>query len=292
MAAPAGGGGFGNIGDALHGAIGNLFGGGHGGNDVDIDLNTDSNILSQFPVGDAVNDILGNLLDVEVTLDPLEAILGDIDIPVNLDLNALNPSQLLNTIVDGDILFDSGSGLLGGILGNDNETDTDLSLDLGLGLGDVIPGGGLLDSILDIDIGLDPIESLLGDIDIGIDLQAGLLNPQELLSIEIGSFNGDGVVGGIVDAVLGSDGILGNVIGDGLSAIIPWPEASVGGGNSGGLGGVLDNVLGGGGGISLPDPIGSITEGLGTIFHGASSSHGGSSSGGGLIGGLFGGLFG
>lgn len=139
------------------------------GADTDIVIPIDIAFIDSPLLNDGLN----------ISLDPIESLTGDIDLDLTAAgnlfgdmapglIDALNGgtggddplSQIGNTVSDAlDHLlpFDSGTG------------DTDLSLDTHLGLGDT--------SILDnaTDLVLDPVEHLVGDIDIGGDIGLGLL---------------------------------------------------------------------------------------------------------------------
>ncbi|MAY99682.1 MAG: hypothetical protein CMH32_04055 [Micavibrio sp.] len=149
---------------------------------------------------DPVLDTLDNLDDTVTTLtdtvtDALDGIvsgigLGDIlpgdgdpndtDVTVDLGIDALD-SDVLDTVLDatlnpvedlvGDVDLDLGLGL--DLLGTDTdqsgEADTDISIQTNIDLiDDTLLGGG-------IEISLDPIEEIVGDIDLDLGLGADLL---------------------------------------------------------------------------------------------------------------------
>ncbi len=141
------------------------------GPDTDIVIPLDLDLLD--------SNLLGNGL--EISLDPVEALVGDID----LDLTVAG--DLLGDIADGlidneaggsatdNILSDLGdtlTGIAGGILDMEGDAgDTDILLDTGLD----IPGAELVYNATEIL--LDPVENILGDIDITGDTAIDLLNP-------------------------------------------------------------------------------------------------------------------
>lgn len=175
----------------------------------------DFDLLVDGDLGIVGTDILD--VDIDAILDPVESIIGDIDTAI-----------------------DTGLDLFGGE--TDNAVgDTDIVIDLGV--------AGL---DLDLDIPLDPIEDIIGDIDLGVGSDIDLLG----LGTEDGSL-------------------------DVLDEVISWPESTIQN--------VADNLLGGdelGGGLGalLPDPIGDVVEGLGILDVGGHSGSGGGLFGGGLFG--------
>ena len=113
-------------------------------------------------------------LDAAVPLDPVEALLGDIDLDVDLGDDAADPVATvvaeadplaevvdladaeIADLADLDPLADGGLDLLAPDLGGDAAAgDTDVTLDAGP---------------LDAAVPLDPVEALLGDIDLDVDL--------------------------------------------------------------------------------------------------------------------------
>lgn len=200
-----------------------------------------------------------DLLDggIEIPLDPVEEIIGDVDIDLGLatgllediadpllndGLGGTGDETILSDVGDvaGDIAQDIVGGLAGGLTGGDEaildvgldltgeeetanaEGDTDISVDLGLG-----------DAVLpDIEIPLDPVEDIIGDIDLDLD------------------------VSGVLGMLGGGDTTPDN------SDTETWTETA-----GDGVGGLFDDIIGGIGGNSdpLPDPVGSIAEGLGVL---------------------------
>jgi hypothetical protein len=141
-------------------------------NDHDILLTTDLNILGL--------DVVNALDGLHIPLDPVEALLGDID----LDLNV-------------------ASGLVNSLLGG-NSDDTDVGVDLSGVLNNlpIVEDLGVLDLLNDVpilaDIGLDnvlenlpllpgaenillnPVEDLLGDVDLNLVLSLDLFNTSNI----------------------------------------------------------------------------------------------------------------
>ena len=109
------------------------------GDQADTDLIVDGDV-----------DVAGlNLVDVDadVLLDPVEAVAGDIDVALDAGIDLLNPGA--ETTAGGD--------------------DTDLTVDSGLDLA----GTDVLD--VDADVPLDPLEAVIGDLDVDLDTQIDLL---------------------------------------------------------------------------------------------------------------------
>ena len=258
--------------------------------DVDLDLTAAADLLGQTAdglidtvaggsdgetllsgVGDLVGNVVGDILpgmggddlsDPDIVLDSALDVLGTGVAGDVLDV-VVDPVEAL-TGSDIDILAAQHIDLFGAGETSNAAGDTDLSIDLDIGvLGIDLPP-------LDLDIPLDPVESILGDIDFDLHGAIDLLNPAGL-----GDIAGDLLNGG----------------GDGAGDILAWPENILpDAGNI--LGGGL---LGGDGGLGnvLPDPLGSVAEGLGLLPF--AQDNGGSSHGGGLFGGgglLGGSLFG
>lgn len=196
--------------------------------DTDITLNTDLDLID--------SDILN--IDIDIPLDPLEAIIGDVDIDLGAATDILGDTAdaLLNAGQGGtgeeNILTavnDVVEGIVDTVLNtDDNPQDTDLDLDLDVNL----LGNDVVDLDL-VDISLDPVEDILGDIDIELDVALDLLSlnttPSDVLA-------DDGIIGW-TENLLGTDN---NLFGDLVS----------------GLGGDFD---------ALPDPVGTIAEGLGVL---------------------------
>ncbi len=201
-------------------------------NDFDLHVGTDVALL-----GLTLPD-----LGLDIPLDPVEALLGDIDVSLDIgeilaglpllgggadngdtniqlagitDIPALTP---VISIVDGlfnpvedlagdiDILGDLHVGLLG--IGQDGTgPDTDITLPLDLDLA----GGNLLNDALSIS--LDPLENIIGDVDLDLSVAGNIL--------------GD-VADGLVDNIAGGTGTdnilsdVGNVTSDLVSDLLPF----------------------------------------------------------------------
>ncbi len=275
------------VGDLVHNLAGDLLPDiGHGSPLANLGLDLFGNGETDNGAGDT-DLALGNT-GFDIPLDPLEQLTGDIDLDITdigglvaditggigniggdaqnpdltleSDLGALNQivpqldiAQALDAIepLTGDI--DLASGVTLDLLG-DNETDnaagdSDIDLDLDLN----VLGIDIVE-IDFLDIPLDPIEHIVGDIDLNLNTALDLLNPQV----------NDGGVGDLLNN--NGDGFLGwteNVLPD-LGDLF---------GDSGSHG--IENIL--------PAPVGDIAEGLGGLLGGLHND------GGGLLGG---GLFG
>lgn len=146
------------------------------GPDTDIVIPLDLDLID--------SDLLGS--NLEVSLDPVEAFLGDIDLDLTI------AGDILGNVADGLIdneaggsatdnilsgLGDTLAGVAGDILDTDGEAgDTDILLDTGLD----IAGAELVDNATEIL--LDPVENIIGDIDITGDTSIDLLNPGDFAS--------------------------------------------------------------------------------------------------------------
>ncbi|NEW95138.1 hypothetical protein, partial [Rhodopseudomonas sp. BR0M22] len=174
-----------------------------GGSDTDLTLDLDAALPGGLPI-DTIT------ADLNVNLDPVEAVVGDIDLPidVNLDLSGINLGDVTGAIggTTGTI-GDTIGGLtdtLGGItdgLGTtpSGSSDTDLTLDLDAAL----PGGLPIDTITaDLNVNLDPVEAVVGDIDLPIDA-----------NLDLSGVNLGGTLGDVTGAIGGATGDLGGVTG-------------------------------------------------------------------------------
>lgn len=242
--------------------------------DIDLDLGAATNLLGQtaqgivdeFAGGSGAETLLsgigGGLAGLGGGLLPgiggdggHDDVTADIDLGLfNHDLVDLDVAEALDVIepLVGDVDLASGVGL--DLLG-DHETsnkagDTDIDLDLDINL-----LGMDIVEIDFIDVPLDPLEAILGDIDINLNAALDLLNP-------------DCNDGGVADLLHNNGG------GDGLLA---WTENLLPD-----LGGLLGHDIDHGLGSILPAPVGDIAEGLGGLLGGESS--GGLFGGGGLFG--------
>lgn len=157
----------------IHSILSLLNDGGHEHRpgDTDIGLGLDT-VLGDFSLLNGVTDI---------ALDPIEDLLGDVDVLADLGIKLFDTSGI-----------DNGAG------------DTDLTLDLGLGA----LGGGLIDGGLDIP--LDPVEAILGDIDIDLGLATNLLGQtaQGIVDEFSGGSADDTLLSGVGDFVSGIAGAL------------------------------------------------------------------------------------
>lgn len=214
-----------DIGDGVADLAGQLLPGLSGGdeNTPDITADADVGVLDQ-QVAD---------LDIDEMLDPVEPLIGDAEADTDIGLDLLGGNETDNAAGDTDI-------------------DTDLDLDL---LGQDVVEIDL------IDVPLDPVEELTGDIDLGLNAALDLLN----------SDADDGGVNDLLDNEAGSDTILGN-----------WTENDLP--DAGDLFGDGDQGLG----SILPEPVGDIGEGLGGLLGGGDDLSGGGLFGGHQGGGLFG----
>lgn len=190
-----------------------------GGDSPDVFANADIGLLG--------NDIAD--IDQGALLDPLEPVTGDVDLYLGTGLDLLGDSETNNTAGDSDISID-------------------LDLDV---------AGIELPDVDFIDIPLDPIEDILGDIDLDINGAIDLLNA-------------DADDGGISDLAGGSGS------GDDIAG---WPENTLP--DAGDISGAIGDTLG----SALPDPVGGVAEGLGSILGGNGDQQ---PHNGGLLGGLFG----
>lgn len=206
--------------------------------DLDIGLELTNDLLGGVPVvGDVLDGILGGGSgngDTDLALGGLGGLL-DADVTNGIVETILNPVE--NLIGDTDIGGAIGIDLLG--LGSGQSgPDSDISIPLDLALID--------DTILGdtLDISLDPLENIIGDMDLDLGVAGNLL--------------GD-VAGGMFDNIAGGNGEndLLNQIGDGLSDVI---------GDLIPVGGDADTDLSLGTGIDILD-TGLIDNGLGVVLN-------------------------
>jgi hypothetical protein len=255
---------------SLTGLADSLLGG--GSSDADSDL--------------VVNNDLG-LQQINVNLDPVEGLVGDIDIladashtdssaTLGLDALALG-GQIVDTAipVDAGTAADSLDSLLGGVSPGG---DTGLPLDTGslTGLADGLLGGGASPeastaSGSDMPLSTDTVESIIADVSsIGsaADSAISLLAAQD--------------TGGAGS----TDGILSDAS---LSDIAAWPQNTIADATD--MASSLGSLVGGiaDGAQALPEPTGTVSEGLGLVA-GSGDHSGGLLSG--LHSGHHGGLFG
>lgn len=212
------------IDSVLAGVGDNLLGGDNdGGYDSDLVAGLDVDALDNTVLGDAVDPIVGavdNITDdLDIVLDPVEDLVGDVDLGLAGGIDLLGDSETSN---------DAG--------------DTDLNLGANLDVLDT--------DIVDIDLGevnLDPVEAVIGDVDLDLGLATDLLNnaadpdlnaglggsgDNTLLS-DVGGFaedTGEVLVGGILEGA--EDALLDDFdpqIGD-LLAVDGGDDTSGGGG--------------------------------------------------------------
>ena len=212
-----------------------------GENNTNQDGNGDTDIVADLGI-----DPLGLDETIEAALDPVEDLVGDIDLGLGL-----------------------GTDLLGGN-GNEidnNAGDTDITVNTGIDLVDntVLAEG--------LDIPLDPVEAITGDIDIDINLATDLLGnlADPLLNDGEGGTGEDTIlagagdelgdtVGGVLDGNLDTplDDLIGgdNPAGDGLISDIIDPVVND-------IGDTLDDVTGGATGDltdTLDDTVDGVTD--------------------------------
>ncbi|MFN3827528.1 MAG: hypothetical protein ACK4NR_07880 [Micavibrio sp.] len=210
--------------------------------DVDLTLDVDTPVLDidLDTILDPIEDILGDIdIDIDAIIDNLlpgehgllpdisasvDAVLGDTQI-LGFDLSDLTDpldpvlSTLTNTldgVIDGvegllpQALIEPVTEVINSILDltglNGGSEDTDLLLNLGA----VIPGFTTLDTALNIP--LDPVEMLLGDIDITVDAEALVEDLGVQLFAVIEDVN-DMNLAGIVDTLIGDEGVIQNIEG-------------------------------------------------------------------------------
>lgn len=237
-------------------------------------------VLDALGLGDFGGGILDPVLEMadDVLADPVGAVEDIADMATGIVEDALaDPAGAVEDVTGaaGDLI----GGLLGG--GGDEEGDTDLVVDTGLGIGgEELPG-------ISEDINLDPVEGVVGDIDIDLgadgELLTGgddsLLADAEIDMLGLDVLDGDADIPmDISEGLDGGDvaGLLGSEDGEGDGG--GWTEAIAGDGE-GLFGDVVDGI--GGESDALPDPGGTVAEGLGVLDVDPVG-------GGGVTGGLFG----
>ncbi|PZQ46654.1 MAG: hypothetical protein DI551_04700 [Micavibrio aeruginosavorus] len=223
-----------------------------GGPDTDISIPLGLGLMDNAVLGDTLN----------ISLDPVENILGDIDLDLGIAANILGniAEPFFDNLAGGngqnDLLAQLGDGLssaVGDILPFGDGVDTDLSLVTGIDL----LGVDLVDNALNL--ALNPVEDLVGDLDIGGNIGLGLLGTNDtngtdtdvVIPIDLGIIDNallqDGLnisldpiesVVGDIDLDLGIAGnILGNMAPDMFDAAmggsdLDSPLSQVGGGLS------------------------------------------------------------
>lgn len=211
-------------------------------------------VLSDLANGDlegAVTDVVDGLLDGGLFGGNENS--SDTDLSIGLGEESLDVNLDLVENIVGDIDIDLGLG--GGLFGGDDETnnndgDEDVGIETGIDLVD--------NTILDegLDAALDPVEEIIGDLDLGLGVALDLLGGNN-----------------------GTDNDSEDSGGQGTDDDTSWTDSTIG---EGGLFDDLVDGLGGAGDV-LPDPIGTVGEGLGILDTDPDAG-----SGGGLLGGLFG----
>ena len=187
-----------------------------GEDDVSIGLDTDL----------VDTDILGSEIGVE--LDPVEEIVGDIDLDID---------------VATDVLGDAADALVDGADGGTGE-DTIVS-----GVGDVLSDVG--------EAVVDPIVDVVGEPDIQVDLEAQV----DVLVEDTDAFI-ENLENNIQDILAGSPDDLLDSVETISGEDISWTESTIEDG-----GGLFDDVINGIGGEAdaLPDPAATVGEGLGVL---------------------------
>ncbi|GAB5375995.1 MAG: hypothetical protein AcusKO_24570 [Acuticoccus sp.] len=99
---------------------------------------------------------------MDVNLDPVEAIVGDIDIELDAVVDLDVTDGLLTGAAPADILDAIAPQGSDDAPANDGE-DSDLTVDIAVNL----PVVGTVEA--DVDVNLDPVEVIVGDIDIDLD---------------------------------------------------------------------------------------------------------------------------
>lgn len=266
-----------DVGDHIvDGLVGDVFG-------QDNDEGTDSDLVAGLDTDIVDTDIIDGAVDV--ILDPVEDLIGDVD------LEAVG-----------------GLDLFGGNETGNNDGDTDITVNADADLVD----GDIAEALSDIP--LDPVEEIVGDVDIDAGAAADLLDDiadsvvndgeggtgEETILSETGDALGD-LVEDLLD--VDDDGALNDVLGllgdtdeaatqsDGTDTpsagtdadddIGSWTETTVGDG------GLFDDVvdgIGGGDSDALPDPLGTVGEGLGILDTDSNAGSDGGLFGGGLFG--------
>lgn len=235
--------------------------------DSDITLHTGIDIVDNSLLAEIVSDI---------PLDPVEALLGDIDLDLGASINLLG--DLANPFVNNG---EGGTGedTLLAQIGDTLEDITSAVLEGDLDLGADVAGNvtGIVESLLgDTPLGGlpdgNPLEVLTATLEDTLDDALNLNETIETIlnggDTDFGLENGLGDALGLLDNIAGGDGLLGN-LGGGL------PDGGNGDDCSGNwtesllpeVGGLFDDLTGGLGGAHdvLPDPVGTIAEGLGAI---------------------------
>lgn len=204
--------------------------------DIDVDvilgdiLSTEDGILPNPSV--ILDALVGGIeildeMQVDVILQPVENLLTDVVGAVNPVLTGLLP------------FLPDPMDLVGGVLDSFNrDGDTDLIIDIGLDLPDLLGLSGL--GTVATHIPLDPLESILGDIDMAVSADSIVTNllagdVQGILDVGILS---DGEFLSGIDAVISADDVFGSTV-DSIENIA---DAVM---NADAVGDIVDNVLDG-----------------------------------------------
>uniref|UniRef100_UPI0018E5967E hypothetical protein n=1 Tax=Oceanicella sp. SM1341 TaxID=1548889 RepID=UPI0018E5967E len=200
--------------------------------------------------GDPDIDLALGDLDVEVGLDPVEELVGDIDVVADLG----DPLSLLPEGEPGDPDIDLALGDLEVEVGLDPVEELVGDIDVVADLGDPLsllpegePGDPDIDLALgdlDVEVGLDPVEELVGDIDLVADLSGdgleAVIEADTIFALLDGS--GDGGVSGADESLL--TGLDGSQLADSEPLL---------------TGAVTDTTS------TLSEPVGNIASGLGSL---------------------------
>lgn len=249
--------GTGLVSDNMAGIVGDLTG-------LDVSLLPDTGLEIGFDLlggsdpDDGADLSIAGLDTPDISLDLIEDIVGDVDIAVDLPLELTDPEVMLEgagslveslddiALAEPDAILDilGGQGADGAleIIAGDTVLGEDFDVELDSVLEDIttdIDGGGLIEQIVETaedvlaDAGSE-ITELLGD-DLNIDDSIDLLSTVE----------GDGI---------------GDLLG-GATDETSWTDSTID------AGGLFDDVVSGIGGESdaLPDPGGTVAEGLGVL---------------------------
>lgn len=248
-------------------------------------------------ITDVADDLTGGLLDGLLgENNNNQDGSGDSDIVADLGIDLLNIDETLEAAIDpvedlvGDIDLGLGLDLLGGGETDNTAGDSDLILNTDIDLVDntILEGG--------LDVPLDPLEEVVGDVDLDIDAAVNLLGDiaDPLVNDGEGGTGKDTLLNNIgetlediAEHIVGehddnafeelTEG-LGVEISDALGLLnndlldhgdytdsdddgSSWTESTIG------EGGLFDDLIDGLGGAddALPDPVGTVAEGLGVL---------------------------
>lgn len=270
--------------DKVDGALGTIIdnlgfeglGNNDGGADSDITTDLDLGVLNT-DVGD---------LDVEAVLDPVEDIVGDLDVDLSGAVDLLGDSETSNAAGDTDLVVDTGIDIvdsavadLGAVVELDVVEDIVGDIDLDLGVATDILGavagpvvnegeGGSGEDTIFSDIG-DVLSDTAGNVIESITEDSAA---EEVLDDVAEHIDLDALVEAIDNdldtdilddfAVLGGNNGEASAEEEHARAEDTWTESTIGDVSS-----VLDDITGGLGDDSgiLPDPAGTIAEGIGVL---------------------------